>query len=208
MNTYDRSTYRRARREGMGASSALGWARTVAAVPDFVDPGGYTFEREGFTLRVRVRPDDDPDTSWLGRFTDTWEPGAIVTDPYRREPSEAGDRAYRGEWRYFVPAIPALEQREYLRRSHARHVADCLARAYVERDYRLALEQREQVVSVSASREGVKLGGSALGGCDLGDEYAATRAYLHEIVDELADEAILEALEALERLGAAVGAAS
>ena len=61
------------------------------------------FEKDGFIYKVKYFLDVDADLDHLGKFSDTWQEGAI-------EHSE-GSRYYR----YFIPANPEYGQQEYKR---------------------------------------------------------------------------------------------
>lgn len=172
------------------------------------DGGRFVDPVDGFELRVRVEPDEwDDGADWIGTLTDEWAPGAILTDDERcyRE-NAAEDGAWRSRWtredyratrhyRYFVPAYPADDRRaDYSARGMARHIADCRARADVERDYRALLDYAPVVVVVEAWREGVQLGTASMGGVDGDDDYR------EECARELAGEAVADARATLARL--------
>jgi len=61
------------------------------------------FEKDGFIYKVKYFLDVDADLDHLGKFSDTWQEGAI-------EHSE-GSRYYR----YFIPANPDYAQQDYER---------------------------------------------------------------------------------------------
>jgi hypothetical protein len=195
------------REDGWRASDALAYARAVAALPAEVDSDGWTFERDGYTCRVTVTPDEWGMDDWRGTLMDTWSPGAILTESHRHDPDDGG-YAYRNrEYRWFVPMQTASELREgFSRAGMARHVADCRARETVERDYRAVADpyRCEYVVTVTAYREGIEQGSASLGGVDIGDDYTANLVYLSETADELTGEAIDAARDALARLAATV----
>lgn len=75
---------------------------------------------------IRRMLDEDPDTSWLGKYVTRWEPGAI-----RRH-----NRGQR-ECEYFVPAIPYEEHWKSLRKlGYSKGESDRLARQYIYEDFR------------------------------------------------------------------------
>lgn len=196
----------------MRALDAWRAASTDEAAPSIEwrgDGGRFVDPVDGFELRVRVEPDEwDDGADWIGTLTDEWAPGAILTDDerrYRENAAEGG--AWRSRWTredyratrhrlYFVPCYSADERRaDYCARGMARHVADCRARADVERDYRALLDYAPpSVVTVEAWREGVRLGTASMGGVDGGD------GYREECARELADEALDDARATLARL--------
>src|SRR5215475_6919822 len=127
----DTKTYQEARRKGVPASTAYHWATTPA--PPELDWSGdekATTEREGFDIHITVEPYYDSDTSYLGEFSDTYQPGAIPS-PNRRAPS-----AFQtDEW--FIPAYSVEERRQDLSRlGWAKGPAGEEARRQVEEDAR------------------------------------------------------------------------
>jgi len=56
---------------------------------------------------IRHIPDENPDLSWIGKYSDTPEKGAID----RKERRDTG----RGQYRYFNPANPEYAEEDYRR---------------------------------------------------------------------------------------------
>lgn len=203
---YTTAKYRnyRAQYPGIPARTALAWARgddKPRAGWEWDTHGDTaTIERDGFSLKLTIEYDDYPDTSYLGEWSDTFEPGAIaVTDDMRYRPA-----AFRIDWKWFIPGISAEEHRRGLSAmGYARHTADCLARSYVLRDMRRLSSDTFAlyVVSVSASREGIELGSACIGGVDI-DDTRDMQAQFEDIADDygLIDEATSDARMSLKAL--------
>lgn len=174
------------------AVARMRWVRSADRVPAFVDAlaAGETLERDGFTLRLSIEPDYDPDISWLGTFTDRHEPGAVA-NPDGRFDSRVLP--------WFVPAITEDEHYRGLRalkfgKARARE----LARSYVLHDLETARDYAPVIAFVTATRAGVELGRAALGGID-DENYARS----WDIVGDLVEEALEEARTTLGQLCAA-----
>jgi hypothetical protein len=70
--------------------------------------------------------DESPDTSWLGRYTDKWETGAIKRH-----------NAGHNEYKYFVPGTTYQEHRDALHKAgYSRGNCDELAREYNYQDFK------------------------------------------------------------------------
>lgn len=167
----------RAAHPDVPARTRLAWAHApapsawMAALAD-----GDSVRLKGFTLRATVEMDEDPDTSYLGRFTDSWEPGAVA--------NPEAHYSWR-TLRWFVPEITYDEHRHGLSSlGFSRGVSDALARRYVRQDMDAAREPEHYVVTVTASA-GAELGRAAVHGVDRPDP-----SYLHAILDDLVDEAV------------------
>jgi hypothetical protein len=166
------------------------------------DFDGKTWQQDGFTLRVRVKHDDGANSDgpdWLGTFTDEWSEEALN----HRRKTRFGNGHRELEW--WKPAITVAEHREGLRGcGYSKGVAEEMARSCVEKDYQRAdsfgHEWGFMVVTVTASRRGIELGSSSLGGVESdGDD-----AYFEECIEDQAAEAIAEANKALDDLLASV----
>ena len=150
---------------------------------------GERFTREGFTLTLRIEAEACSDLSWLGEFTD-WPGGQFAFD---RRP------ARRGEYRYFVPAYQNFRslRRAFSKQGHDRHTAWLRATRARREDWRLAEQLALEglyCITVIASRCGVELGRSGLGGVDA--DYVRDAITDHGLVEE----AIAEARAVLRRL--------
>ena len=180
--------YAKWRAKGIPASLAYRWAQTPAPPALDWDVHGEraTLEREGFTIDVRVTPDDWTDLSWLGEFTDDPE-GAVRNPAYERD-----------HYKYFRPAYSVAERRRDLSAlGYAKGPAEQTAREQVQDDARKAVGLVEYVVIVTAGREGVELGSASLGGCDV-----SSSRDVEQTVEEhgLIEEAIAEARATLGKL--------
>lgn len=170
--THNPTRYRRLRAEGYRARDALAIARDEAQA--FLSPGETETWTDGpWTFTATATWDDYPDTSWLGRFTDRWEPDAIPTN---------GDR---GECAWFVPENPGRAEIPYYRRAGmGRHDAWLKARE-LDRDA-LARARAPEHYIVTVTAEGpFGIGEATVGRVD--DSYPY--AYLSTLARELADEA-------------------
>jgi len=191
--------------ERISASQALIHARSAVARPtlDWQDDGRgklvATFKRNGFELRATAQPDDYADLSWIGSFTDKWQPGAVKRQHVGRH-----------EYAYFVPENPTDWHRRELRKlNYGKGEAALLAASYTRSDLHL-LETygdrwQEWLVTVTASRAGIELGQSSVGGVGGSENHAKTLDYLTETAFELAGEAVDGAQDALGRLLATRG---
>lgn len=185
--------YRRARAKGYSAQQALRVAKAKPAIElEWQDyDSRATFERDGFTFRVEVQP-DDTDMSWLGEFTDTYEDGAVKNP-------EHGYTRHVYEW--FVPTYTYDERvRDNRAAGCSRGVAHELARESIAKDARMAVDYTEYVVALHVEREGIELASAYLGGVGFSDNYIENQGYVAEVVEELVDEAIEEARATLARL--------
>jgi hypothetical protein len=174
---------------GMSAAARLRVARGGASAPAWIDTlatDGHV-ERDGFELVLSITPDDYPDVSFLGEFTDRQEPGAVPNPEGRYD-----SRLYR----WFVPAITEDEHYRGLRDlKFGRAQARDLARSYVRQDLELARDYAPVIATVTAHRAGVELGSASLGGID-DEDYARS----WDVLGDLASEALAEAQETLGRL--------
>jgi hypothetical protein len=200
MNATLTEKYRSLRRKhpGLSASQAYRWA--TAKPPRFtLDWRGEEARLavQGFEVVVRKEVDEDGDTSWLGHFTDTWEPGAI--DLTHRHTS------YRPhEYKYYVscnhPNVEKeardLNQKCGLGKGEAYETA---------RRYRFEDLQRLEDyangewcfygVVVTVYREGIELGSDALWGIESDSE-----EYFDEAAGDLIPRAVQEAKATLKKL--------
>lgn len=186
MNVYERAEYGRLRAKGNGAKYAYLLATKDRGGPDVPTEDGGTWDADGWHLRLRIRPDDDPGLRG-GRYTDTYEPGALDRE-------EEGYTVGRHEFRYFIPDITEkMHIRDGVEPADAaRYAREELARAeaYGEGEWSYVF------LTVEASRLGVKLGSASLSGI----ESDCGLRHIRETVADLAREAIAEARETLEDL--------
>lgn len=159
----------------LGAATRLQWARANAERAklwgdlEFDSHNTARIERDGFVIHVQYSYDEYPDVSWIGKFSDTWEPGAI-----KHLPGWCGnnyDRPNPGTYGWFIPANGAEEARRwYARAGYARHDAWLTAQRQVRSDY----ERMDQItfydLKVTVFRAGVELAVDYLSGIDLGDD--------------------------------------
>lgn len=192
MNAADE--YRKIRRGNprLPARHALAVARMNLAAVGFwnFDPYGpevlsAEWSADGYAFRSSVVYDFDPDTSWLGEFTD--DPTDAIPNP------GAGHREYA----YFRPGNPGAGTYPYLRaagwtRDAARRECARLDREAME----LAREPEFYGVTVTASLMGRELGSASLWGCSDDDH---RYPYLADVARDLASEAAREADRAIAR---------
>jgi hypothetical protein len=186
--------YRRARAKGYPAKVAYSIATAEPAIEmDWQDyDSRATFERDGFTFRVEVEPDDHTDLSWLGEFTDTHEDGAV------KNPNHDGSgRTYK----WFVPTYTYAERVKDNRAAGcSRGGADERARESIAKDALMAIDYVEYVIALHVEKNEVKLASTYLGGVGFGDDYSENQSYVVEVVSEMLDEAMTEARETLAGL--------
>ena len=167
-----------------------------------VDSGLYdasdTWHVSGFDFEARVSVDECPDLSYLGEYTDTWEPGAI--DRFHGK-----DNPYARVYRYFVPSTDRgtfEEHRTALRAmGYGKHEADTAARKIVREDFERAEAYNEHewgmlVVTVTASRAGIELASDSIGGIE--SDYDA--GALFDTLGDLEHEALTQARAAMAAL--------
>lgn len=196
--------YRRVRAEypGISANVAMHWAREALAGPKYPElqfpyrfDGGLEAEVDGFRVVVAANPDYDlsPDEIGLGRFTDHYAPGAID----RKKTKDWGSNQFR----FWIPDITYEEHLRDLRKNHARHEADCLARKYVREAHRMA-ERWSNNDGVGAlfveakvyDEDGDLVGEESLstGAIDF-DDRQGHPSYLNQIVTDVVDGALAQA---------------
>jgi hypothetical protein len=202
------SEYRKLRQKGHRAKDALSVAKR--GEPPFhlrwSDDEFVTVSREGFTVKVRWEPDCCDYGDWLGEFTDTWSEG-VLENPRANWHVEEDWRGglvrvagtYNREYKWFLPQITEQEHYESLRKYNKLGKAEArrLAKEYAEDALNRALEYQAWIVTVTAYRDGIELGGDCLGGIDV-DSFDE----IPWIVDDhgMIEEAIARAEENLEKL--------
>lgn len=199
--------YRHWRKKGHNAKNALSLAKRgdppfEMQWSDVNNP--QTFERDGFTIGVKVEPDQSDYGDYLGEFTDEWSEGVVespranwhVVENWRGEKERvAGNKR---EYKWFLPQITEEEHyRDLCEYKFGKAEARRLARKYTEDALNRALEYEAWVVIVTVYRDGIELASDALGGIDVDsfDEIAW-------IVDDhgMIEEAIERARTSLEKL--------
>lgn len=115
----------------------------------------------GVTITVRWEPEAAPDTSWVGRFTDEWEPGAVVA---------MANAPRRSRLRYFVPALTVAERRADLSRlGFSRGMAQEQAEQSVRQDMEYVREPDSLMVTVEAIKSGAVVASETIGDVLVGD---------------------------------------
>jgi hypothetical protein len=188
----DRAAYLKHRANGHSVKSAGFWARQALDAPeplDWQDVKGWpkaTWEEGRFRVEVKRQYDECPDVSFLGSFTDKWEPGAILHNRNRD----------RNTYKWFVPGNSEEGHRKSLRAmGYTKHDAYTLARSYVRQDYQrmLGLDRGDWfsvgiVATVYDLKTGIELGGGSCWGfeSDSGDDYfdSEARAIASEALSE------------------------
>lgn len=126
------------------------------------------------TFDVEVEPDYWPDTSWLGKFTDRWEPGAIKHSDDRRE------------YRWFVPENKEEDTFDWYHvHGYSKQVAREHAKRQVHEDYHIAKNFESYVITVKMYMHGEFVDSQSLGGVMLGSDYKMAESYKQEIAREL-----------------------
>lgn len=191
--------YAKGRAEGRTAHDALRGARYGAKYSTF-DWGHFDTDIDlpqsgGLVARVIIRHDEDGDTSFFGKFTDAWEPGAIAHS------TEHVHNGGRDAYAYFIPGY-AYNADEY-RPEHGKHEAWTLAREYARRDYRRMLNYGNgwNMVGVTVTvfhmaAPAVELGRASLWGI----ESDSGRDFFEQTARELIPEAMQEARAERARL--------
>lgn len=130
-----------------------------------------------FDIKTEILPDDNPDLSWLGEFSNDPGPNAIDHHATGRWLS----RSFQGP-RWFNPPNDEYGQQDYERL----------------RDYHIGYWSMVGVV-VTASFEGIELGSASLWGIESDSE-----DYLNEVAKELTEDAITVAKSRAEKILAAL----
>lgn len=148
---------------------------------------GARFEHEGFTMRVRVEIDSYTDISWLGEFSNKRGVDAIAHERWNR-------RTYN----WFNPMITVAEHRAELSNlGYSRNNAEMLARDYVRRNYREAVELNNIgtcSITITARLQSIELGEASLSGNSWDDIQSTI------LENDLIPEALHDAKENLTRL--------
>jgi hypothetical protein len=193
-----RTLYRKHRADGMAAHDALACTRHIIErqnvdfpYPTYPGDRCEMFQREGFTISIKVEYDDHTDLSYLGELSDRWEPGAMKWS------------GGRDSYKWFIPTNSEEDQYRGLREmKYGRTQARDAARECVKADYKQMkdfCEDRAAMygVIVTASRKGIELGEDSLWSVD--DSYILGAILDHDMIGN----AIREAKERLAELCAA-----
>lgn len=135
--------YKRIRRDhpGQGALRSLRWARALFGTTDepILDDGDRV-ERDGYVVEISVEPDDYPDHSYFGEWSNTWGPGAIEHEP-------DNPRTYN----YWIPAYDHAGDAPYLvKQGLSRHARWMEIRKRNRDDYEMAQRLESYVVTATA----------------------------------------------------------
>ena len=152
----------------------------------YLDENQREIKRGKLTLVTKVDIDEQPDFSYMGEYTNQWEPYAIKRDANARE------------YKYFIPLLGGHKnateayretRKWYTNHGHNKHEAHTETIRQMHQDYqRLENYNRGDwcmlTLTVIAIKNGIELASSSLGGIenDAGD-------YIDEVIDELRDEA-------------------
>ncbi|CAM4307294.1 hypothetical protein NONI108955_20075 [Nocardia ninae] len=188
--------YRAARADGMSAAAAHRHAITPEPVHTYESYGADAVrfllddpELTGLVVTARTTPDDDPDRSWLGEYTNSWSPDVIAHD-------HATPTNYP---RYFLPCYTIGHRRADLSvLGYARGPAQVEAERQVRQDARLFTELDARIITVSVHKAGVLLGEASVG-ADF-DPNADFEDQLVTFASDILGEAIAEARTALPHL--------
>jgi hypothetical protein len=169
----------RRRHPTMDAATRLRWARSQAGYAELWSDLEFDanrtarIERDGFTVHVQYSYDDYPDRSWVGEFTDTWQPGAIKHLPGWHAGYDGSEYTQPDPHTYgwFVPTNSAeADRRWFAKAGYARHDAWLTAQRNARRDYDRIEDITFYVLKVTVFRANVELAVEYLGGIDLGDD--------------------------------------
>lgn len=170
---------------------------------------GTTFKVKGYDVTVRSQPDDDPDLSFYGKFTDTMPRSGeqyFKRGHWSEGFTDSRGHRFSGEWqfphrelRYFVPGYNHLDDIDTYRRTYGRHEAYTMAMAYARRDWRRMEDYGSGWamvgITVTVSRHGVELGNASLWGIE-----SDSTEHVYDVVQDLLAEALTEARKNREAL--------
>ena len=121
MDRYDPTKWQ-AKRYALYRSRWTGPARSTLTFDPMDPPDAIEF-------KVLTQGDDDADLSWLGEFTNRWEPEAI-------DHSVRAGRGERNAYPYWVPGYSVDDRRRDLNKmGYSRGMADYLAQTQLYADY-------------------------------------------------------------------------
>jgi hypothetical protein len=191
----------RAKYPTMSAAHCLSWAKAVSPEDRFPQIAWRDDSAAGrlrgpdrriYDVAVKVSFDDCPDTSWLGKYSNSAGEDAI-------DRKANGDQG-RNEYRYWNPCNTYASHYNGLRKLYfGRHGADCLARSYVLADYK----RHERLnaggwafvnVEVTVSKDGIELASECCGGAESDSDY------WREVASDMIPGALKSAAESIAKL--------
>lgn len=187
----------------MSISRAVRLARYTEAKPryDFLSdldtaPGKYEGEVEGFTVTVKVVPDEDSrlgEDDVTGHFSDTPEDGAIKNT--RRD--------WNSDYKYYIPSNYDRTElpKDLERYGMSKSVREATYRARIKEAMCEDASLDYLGITVEVELDGISLGSASLWGIAVFHD-SVNRASLCDAADELIEEAIEEARECLPEVAA------
>lgn len=144
-------------------------------------------------VTVRWVYDEDPDLSWIGKWTDKWEEGAM-------ERESVG----RNEYKYFVPAIKEEEHYKGLvEKGYTKRGARRMARRYNKQDLN-RMEGFGDGWFTMGCIVTVSIGGIEAYDSLWGIESNSDEVYLEEVIEDCMNQAKSELIEKLNKLSEVV----
>lgn len=136
-------------------------------------------------FEIEEKEDNDPDLSYLGEFTDKWEPGAL--NHFAKQYGHNG-RDNR-EYKWFVPCNTYASHRKGLiEMKYGKVLADSLAREYVAQDYKRSKDYGTYWymvgIVVTAYVNDIEIGTASLWGIETDSD----ESYKTETIEELKHE--------------------
>jgi hypothetical protein len=214
MNEQEKQAYHKIRREhpSVSVSGAYQWMKDEQKQLQPIEwkepknQGSYhtpirfaDFDHDGFHVHVNIIYDYDHDWCFCrGKFTDTWEPGAVKNPGWYRNQREV--------CQWFIPDTTEEEHRKrYQELGYSAEDAKNLARSHVLEDCKIAADPDAAGyvalgITATARLKGVELGSDGLWGIEiesLDDPYILQTAW------EIIGEAISIARKNLEALKSA-----
>jgi hypothetical protein len=190
--------YKELRAQGYRAKGALAFAREIAALQPcllgLVGTAHGDFNLKG--LRVTYDFDYDPETPYDGKFTNTWEPGAIRLEDHW---VQMRHRGYSNAYKFYIPPLDRATERRYYQEATgtSKGVAEEAVRQQIKDT--LEVEKGEKSVYILVVKVwfcGVEVAESSISGvveCD--DPWSAGLLVL-----EKAEEAYSEAVDKIKEI--------
>lgn len=152
-----------------------------------------SFTVDGFDVTVTIQPEEDPDISHRGEFSD--DPTGH-SEGYALRNYQAG----RGDYKWFRLTNPVPDVAKALIQHHryGRREAYDEAWRQAKEDLRAVLDYEQVYVVVTASRNGVTLGRESLGGIETDGDYDEVKAIV--VGDGMIENAVDDARETLRKL--------
>lgn len=183
----ERREYDRLRSKGHEAKGAWLSATRDKGGPDYPTEDGATFDREGFQLRLTFKRDHlTPEDTGVGSFVGEKTDGTL-------DRKHHGYHVGRDEHPFF---LPECTEQQHIDMGSPREEARRYVLQDLERAEAFESEWWYQGIIVKASREGIELGEGSLWGV----ETDCGLRHLRSVVEEMTEEAITEARDALGRL--------